>query len=83
MGNLKLVRIGDASVPTHLHPTPAPTVEPFLSCFCRPFSLNLTPMQSASALPLLRGLGLGSSELLKEWLESRAERGIPFLQFTD
>ncbi|HEX6551697.1 MAG TPA: hypothetical protein VF026_02960 [Ktedonobacteraceae bacterium] len=27
--------------------------------------------------------GLGSTELLKEWLESSVERGIPFLQFPD
>src|SRR5450759_1160682 len=39
--------------------------------------------QSATALPLLRGLGLGSTELLKERLESSAERGIPLLQFSD
>ena len=31
----------------------------------------------------LRTLDLGSTELLKEGLESSAERSIPFLQFTD
>ncbi len=46
---------------------------------------------SALLLPLplhvrgtwLRTLDMGSTEFLKEWLESSAERSIPFLQFTD
>src|SRR6266568_3966599 len=47
---------------------------------------SLTPQKRVkvvSALPLLRGPGLGSAELLKERLESSAERGIPLLHFTD